>query len=239
MGCSSCPRCSRFVARSFRSTSGHTKPVTRVFPVRGRRVDHAVHLETRCDGSAHGGCQASCLLFWKDAWLKPVSESSPAAIGIDTALPVALLPSGVWGVRCVGFTTQQTLCSRTYVRLPGHPTSLCHHRSRMVGCSPVHRRLSFGEREPLEDSLWCRVFPLLRNQQSGHWTGPSDAVVLRHVLSAVARRSISAKTRNNTRLRGYAYQDARPETGRTGSHQALQRNSEHSQHARPQSGPLL
>ena len=33
----------------------------------------AVHLETRCDGSAHGGCQASCLLFWKDAWLKPVS----------------------------------------------------------------------------------------------------------------------------------------------------------------------
>ena len=48
-----------------------------IFPVRGRRVDHSVHLETRCDGSAHGGCQASCLLFWKDAWLKPVGESSP------------------------------------------------------------------------------------------------------------------------------------------------------------------
>src|SRR5215470_8466189 len=37
-----------------------------VFPVRGRRVDESVHLETRCDGSAHGGCQASCILFWKD-----------------------------------------------------------------------------------------------------------------------------------------------------------------------------
>ena len=48
-----------------------------VFPVRGRRVERAVHLDTRCDGSAHGGCQASCLLFWKDAWLKPAGGSSP------------------------------------------------------------------------------------------------------------------------------------------------------------------
>jgi len=37
-----------------------------------RRVPEAVHLETRCDGSAHGGCEARCLLFWKNAWLKPV-----------------------------------------------------------------------------------------------------------------------------------------------------------------------
>jgi hypothetical protein len=44
-----------------------------VFPVRGRRVDRAVHLETRCDGSAHGGCEAGCLLFWKEEWLKPVA----------------------------------------------------------------------------------------------------------------------------------------------------------------------
>src|SRR5262249_46512646 len=30
------------------------------------------HLETRCNGLGHGGCQASCLLFWKTEWLKPV-----------------------------------------------------------------------------------------------------------------------------------------------------------------------
>jgi len=47
-----------------------------VFPVRGRRVESAVHLETRCDGSAHDGCQASCLIFWKELWLKPVSAPS-------------------------------------------------------------------------------------------------------------------------------------------------------------------
>lgn len=38
-----------------------------------RRMMNAVHLEgLRCDGTAHGGCQARCLLFWKKAWLKPV-----------------------------------------------------------------------------------------------------------------------------------------------------------------------
>src|SRR5208282_3103330 len=47
-----------------------------VFPVRGRRVHQAIHLDTRCDGSAHGGCQASCLLFWKEAWLKPLGNNS-------------------------------------------------------------------------------------------------------------------------------------------------------------------
>jgi hypothetical protein len=44
-----------------------------VFPVRGRRVSDAVHLDLRCDGEAYGGCQAACLIFWKTAWLKPVS----------------------------------------------------------------------------------------------------------------------------------------------------------------------
>jgi hypothetical protein len=39
-----------------------------------RRMENAVHLEgLRCDGSAHGGCQAACLIFWKTDWLRPVS----------------------------------------------------------------------------------------------------------------------------------------------------------------------
>jgi hypothetical protein len=50
-----------------------------VFPVRSRRVHRAVHLETRCDGAAHGGCQAECLIFWKEAWLKPVDKPGTMA----------------------------------------------------------------------------------------------------------------------------------------------------------------
>ena len=45
----------------------------------GRRMDNAVHLEgARCDGSAHGGCQAACLFFWKESWLKRVETARPS-----------------------------------------------------------------------------------------------------------------------------------------------------------------
>ncbi|QEL22968.1 hypothetical protein FQV39_10605 [Bosea sp. F3-2] len=40
----------------------------------GRRLPDSVHLNHRCDGAAYGGCQAGCLIFWKQAWLKPVEK---------------------------------------------------------------------------------------------------------------------------------------------------------------------
>jgi hypothetical protein len=47
----------------------------------GRWLADAVHLDTRCDGKAYGGCQAACLIFWKEAWLKRSAEpSSPADV---------------------------------------------------------------------------------------------------------------------------------------------------------------
>lgn len=50
----------------------------------GRRVANAVHLqELRCDGAAHGGCEAACLLFWNTAWLKAV-DGAPARITAST-----------------------------------------------------------------------------------------------------------------------------------------------------------
>ena len=45
-----------------------------------RRMANAVHLEElRCNGAAHGGCQAECLLFWSESWLKrlPVEAIRP------------------------------------------------------------------------------------------------------------------------------------------------------------------
>lgn len=36
-----------------------------------REIDDSVHLAgVRCSGAAHGGCQAGCLLFWKESWLR-------------------------------------------------------------------------------------------------------------------------------------------------------------------------
>jgi hypothetical protein len=49
-----------------------TSGTTRTFP-------DVVHLAgLRCDGSAHGGCQARCLVYWKEAWLERVPAHAPA-----------------------------------------------------------------------------------------------------------------------------------------------------------------
>jgi hypothetical protein len=47
----------------------------------------AVHLEgNRCDGEAHGGCQAACLIFWKTAWLRPIDATQVSAQAAPTML---------------------------------------------------------------------------------------------------------------------------------------------------------
>lgn len=52
-------------------------------------MDAAVHLTaSRCDGSAHGGCQANCLLFWKEEWLQPVADTVTGRTAVSTREPV-------------------------------------------------------------------------------------------------------------------------------------------------------
>lgn len=48
-----------------------------------RRLRDCVLLAgVRCDGAAHGGCQARCSIFWKTAWLQPAgAEAKPDAQG--------------------------------------------------------------------------------------------------------------------------------------------------------------
>jgi hypothetical protein len=45
----------------------------------GRRLPSAVHLDLRCDGEAYGGCQAGCLIFWKETWLKPIDQQDSSS----------------------------------------------------------------------------------------------------------------------------------------------------------------
>lgn len=55
-----------------------------------RRMYDTVHLAgMRCDGSAHGGCQAACPFYWKEAWLKRATESDarPAASNVAAGAP--------------------------------------------------------------------------------------------------------------------------------------------------------
>jgi hypothetical protein len=64
------------------------------------KMTRAVHLtRARCDGSAHGGCQTACSLYWKEDWLRRVEpddliegssrpHSSPLTQGSRLSLPI-------------------------------------------------------------------------------------------------------------------------------------------------------
>ncbi len=55
------------------------------------RMENAVHLtDSRCDGSAHGGCQTACSLYWKEAWLKRIERDHPPS-GSPTSTDLPLL----------------------------------------------------------------------------------------------------------------------------------------------------
>lgn len=74
------PEMLQYSGRRFRVSKSAHKTCDTISTYRNRRMKSAVHLEgLRCDGTAHDGCQAACLLFWKKAWLRPAhgSESTP------------------------------------------------------------------------------------------------------------------------------------------------------------------
>jgi hypothetical protein len=72
------PEMLQYCGRRFRVLKSAHKTCDTIQSSKGRRMTHAVHLEgLRCDGQAHGGCQAACLLFWKEAWLTRVSGPGP------------------------------------------------------------------------------------------------------------------------------------------------------------------
>lgn len=74
------PEMFAFVGQRFRVYKRAHKTCDTVNDYKGRKLKDAVHIaETRCDGGAHGGCEAGCLIFWKTAWLRRVSEADVQA----------------------------------------------------------------------------------------------------------------------------------------------------------------
>jgi predicted DNA-binding antitoxin AbrB/MazE fold protein len=64
-----------------------------------RRLTDSVHLDgVRCDGGGHDNCEAGCLIFWKEAWLKRapegwvVPESALTRQPADATQPQDLVP---------------------------------------------------------------------------------------------------------------------------------------------------
>ena len=125
----------------------------------GLRLSHAVHLDLRCDGQAYGGCQAACLIFWKEAWLKRVGEE-------DTKLPsIANLLAKPGEAGCtepdVWRATKHGLPGRADLFLPGHRAPSLHDPAEMVGRKAICRGLPFRQRVARRAAARVRLSLLL------------------------------------------------------------------------------
>ena len=65
------PEMLKYCGKRFRVYKIAHKTCDNIQPWNMRQVKNAVHLTgVRCDGRAHGDCDAGCLIFWNAAWLK-------------------------------------------------------------------------------------------------------------------------------------------------------------------------
>lgn len=74
-----------------------------------RRMKDSVHLDgLRCDGMAHEGCQAGCLIFWKEAWLKRADVDFVPEVSVHPVTPVSTPVGGLCSVEKILAATHCT-----------------------------------------------------------------------------------------------------------------------------------
>ena len=169
------------------------------------RMRNAVHLEgLRCDGQAHGGCQAGCLLYWKEAWLRrvPSDGREPAGPPPEPA-PQRLLATLAAATRKAG----RDLRRRGAVLVPGDGIAPGGARARpFLGRQPVRAGRQVGQRQP------ARRRPRRRHRGVQRVPGPQPQV--RAEATADPGRSTVALHRREARED--PGRQARPATRGTG-----------------------
>ena len=98
-----------------------------------RRMECAVHLEDiRCDGQAHGGCQAGCLIFWKEVWLKRLGGEKGSSDDPVVGLPSANDLRGILE-RCTEPDIWEGTRAPAELTICDNPTFIC--QSTQLSCA--------------------------------------------------------------------------------------------------------
>ncbi len=181
------PEMLAFCGKRFRVGAVAHKTCDTATKTGGRSVSAAVHLEDlRCDGSAHAGCQAACLLFWKDDWLRPVyarltaaPSASPAATPLCSPeqLQAAAFAAPAPADGSVAYACQATELprysrplpwwdARQYLRDVTTGNHAARHVARVLFLAALSKlmRLPFGYRAMR--ALYDRVHRLITGRQS-------------------------------------------------------------------------
>lgn len=175
---------------------------------RSRRMTDAVLLrETRCDGSGHGGCQAECRIFWKEAWLERAFGPDPEPGDVRVIAPERLLPIVELGTRRTDpelgevFRCQATEANRATTPLPEKALSQYVREVRVgnigvaelarvgsgAAATKVLRKLGLRPYLPLEVAGDQRVDGEKLGVQPGDWVRVRSAEEIGATLNATAR----------------------------------------------------
>jgi len=108
-----------------------------------RRMTETVHLEgVRCDGAGHDGCQAGCLIFWKEAWLTRADNS---VVSVETLRRGPTARAGLSGLCTVESILAAKFRRRDGLFLPGHGRAEIHFLHERVGSPAVYSRSSLRQ----------------------------------------------------------------------------------------------
>jgi hypothetical protein len=155
------------------------------------RMHNAVHLRnSRCDGSAHGGCQAACNIYWKDAWLRRIED--PETIHTLSRVPEKTARSLNAVPESLAVCTIETLSRATRKETD---SELRH--GRCYSCQATELLRATSERIPPWDAS-----SYVRDVQSGNVPGRAMLVCL---LIAVFNKAQDATRRllpERLRIRG-------------------------------------
>jgi len=150
------PEMLQYCGKRFRVFKRSDKTCDNIKPWNMRRVKHAVHLtDVRCNGKAHGDCDAGCLIYWHEAWLKRVSPEFVSKSQIldpvsPAAGPAPGLPSDS------GLCTVESLLKASH--RPVDPAT----------SEPVYSCQATDVREFSSDLPWWNLWQYVRDVRSGN-----------------------------------------------------------------------
>ncbi|PZW40800.1 hypothetical protein C8P66_1236 [Humitalea rosea] len=207
------PEMLQFYGRAFTVAKRVEKICDTICPVASRRMQGTVYLEElRCDGSAHGGCQAECRLYWREEWLARLNpDASPRrpddaeVAALRAAIEANIHPPGAPGLfRCQVTEARRATTAlpdwdlRQYLRevtsgntTPGHvlrvglramPQELV--RLARSATPAALRPMARGLRARMHPSAAQRERPAPLGLQAGEWVEVRSAAEIRRTLDA-------------------------------------------------------
>jgi hypothetical protein len=162
-----------------------------------RRMRDAVFLSNlRCNGAAHGGCQAACSIFWKEAWLRRPSEhpdpgGDPGAPGDEqTLIDASRLVTTDPDHTSVRYMCQATEITRATTPLPWWQPS------------QYLRELTTGNARPLE--LLIALVKWLFVQVQSRLTGGSTVPFTKGKLTKTPKALLDLRPGEHVRIKSRA-----------------------------------